>query len=82
MMLGETVIGYLEGKGDNHLSNAPSYPLGPITWHRMALSFAVLHLLTHTHTHLTCVPHKYETRLAHTAVTQAQRQRLYLLQNP
>ena len=44
MIVGENVIGYLEGKGDNHLSNAPSYPLGPITWDRMALSSAVLHL--------------------------------------
>ena len=41
---GENVIGYLEGKGDNHLSNPPSYPLGPITWDRMALSSAVSQL--------------------------------------
>ena len=59
---GENVIGYLEGKGDNHLSNPPSYPLGPITWDRMALSSAVSQLtpsqplsltLTLSNTHLT-----------------------------
>ena len=46
---GENVIGYLEGKGDNHLSNPPCYPLGPITGDRMALSFAVSQL-THSQT--------------------------------
>ena len=50
---GENVIGYLEGKGDNHLSNPPSYPLGPITWDPVALSSVVSHLtLSHT-------PHSY-----------------------
>ena len=49
---GENVIGYLEGKGDNHLSNPPSYPLGPITWDRMALSSAVSQLTPSQTPHL------------------------------
>ena len=74
---GENVIGYLEGKGDNHLSNPPSYPLGPITWDRMALSSAVSQLtpsqtlsltLTLSNTHLTfkCTTHSHPPHPPHT----------------
>ena len=63
---GENVIGYLEGKGDNHLSNPPCYPLGPITGDRMALSFAVSQLTALSNTHFnTCQPQKCKTILAH-----------------
>ena len=77
---GENVIGYLEGKGDNHLSNPPSYPLGPITWDRMALSSAVSQLtpsqtlsltLTLSNTHLTLSVLHILTHLTHLTLTHS-----------
>ena len=50
MVLGENVIGYVEGKGDNHLSNPQVTPLAPshgTVWPE-ALPFHTSHLTSHT----------------------------------
>ena len=60
------MIGYLEGKGDNHLSNPPQLPPWPhhMAPHGLKLCRSAPH--TYSHIHLTCEPHLCKSRLAHT----------------